>query len=336
MDTQDKNATKSAGGKARAAALTPEQRSEIAKNAAKERWGTDLPKADYVGELTIGDFEISCAVLPDGTRVLSQRGVGVALGRRPGGREYREAAGGNLPAYLAAKSINPFISNELLVAASTPIKYRHGKGGGIAFGVEVDLLPQILEVWLKARDAGALTTKPQMAVAERADILTRALAKVALVALVDEATGYQDVRARDALARILEAYIEKELQPWTKTFPENFYKEIFRLRGWNYKGLASGEKPRRPGALGGYTNDLVYERLAPGIYEELQKKNPKQGRGRKAHHHRWFTTEYGHPKLAAHIEAITALARVSSSWEEFKNMVERVYPKPGATIPMNL
>ena len=112
MDTQDKNATKSAGGKARAAALTPEQRSEIAKNAAKERWGTDLPKADYVGELTIGDFEISCAVLPDGTRVLSQRGVGVALGRRPGGREYREAAGGNLPAYLAAKSINPFISNE--------------------------------------------------------------------------------------------------------------------------------------------------------------------------------------------------------------------------------
>lgn len=127
------------------------------------------------------------------------------------------------------------------MAASTPIKYRHGKGGGIAFGVEVDLLPQILEVWLKARDAGALTTKPQMAVAERADILTRALAKVALVALVDEATGYQDVRARDALARILEAYIEKELQPWTKTFPENFYKEIFRLRGWNYKGLASGE-----------------------------------------------------------------------------------------------
>jgi hypothetical protein len=56
--------------------------------------------------------------------------------------------------------------------------------------------------------------------------LLRAFARVGIVALVDEATGFQDIRARDDLHKILEAYIAKELLPWTKRFPNEFYKEI--------------------------------------------------------------------------------------------------------------
>ena len=321
MKTKDESKVK--GGKARAAALTPEKRSEIAKNAAKTRWGTDIPKAECIGELKLGDSIIQCAVLPDGKRLLSQRGVGFALGRKRGGSD----GGGELPFYMAANNLKPFISKELLAVVSNPITYHHGRGGGVAFGIDASVLPKICDVWLRARDANQLL-KSQVAAAQRADILMRALAEVAIVALVDEATGYQDIRARNALANILEAFIEKELQPWTKTFPESFYQEIFRLRGWSYKALAKGKKPARPGVLGTYTNNLIYERLAPGIYEELQRINPKKGKSRKSHHHRWFTTELGHPKLAAHIEAITALAKASKDWDSFMDMVKTVYPKP--------
>jgi hypothetical protein len=330
------NPNRAKGGKARAEALSPEDRKRIASIAAQTRWAT--PKADFIGDLEIGDLKIPCAVLPDGARVLSQRGVGRALGRSFGGSDWkRQSSGaGKLPFFMSAKGLKPFISNELLVLVNEPVMYRHEQGGGAAHGVPATALPMICDVWLKARDAGQLSGK-SLEVAQRAEILIRGLAHVGIIALVDEATGYQDARARNALAKILEAFIDKELQPWTKTFPESFYKQIFRLRGWNYEDLAEGEKPRRPGVLGKYTVDLVYERLAPGVYEELKRVNPKGETGRrKTHHHRWFTTDLGHPKLSAHIEAITALAKVSPDWKQFKALVDTAYPKPGQTIPLDM
>lgn len=329
---------KSKGGKARAASLSSEKRKEIARKAAEKRWA-DAPKVEHVGELRIGDLELPCAVLPDGRRVISRGAITTAFGPVTGGYQMRKMAsedGGVLPPFLIAASLKPFISEELSTVVSEPIRYRDPRGGPVRHGIDASLLPQICEVWLNASDAGALT-KIQIPVAVRASILMRGLAHTGIIALVDEATGYQDARSRDALAKILEAFIDKELQPWTKTFPEAFYKEIFRLRNWSYEGLAKGEKPRRPGVLGKYTVDLVYERLAPGVYEELTKINPKNSSGRrKSHYHRWFTPELGHPKLAAHIEAITAIARISETWDQFKINVDKVYPKPNSTLPLDL
>ena len=47
--------------------------------------------------------------------------------------------------------------------------------------------------------------------------------------IVDEATGYQYDRARDALSTILEEFIAKELAQWVKTFPDEFYKKMYDL-----------------------------------------------------------------------------------------------------------
>jgi hypothetical protein len=98
----------------------------------------------------------------------------------------------------------------------------------------------------------------------------------AIIALVDEATGFQRDRAKDALARILEAFIAKELQPWIRTFPTEFYQEIFRLRGLEYPT----DSVQRPQYFGILTNDVVYKRLAPGVLEELKKVTPKNEAGR--------------------------------------------------------
>ena len=110
------------------------------------------PEATHVGEIQIGELIIPCAVLADGRRVLSQRGVGRALGRGYGGKDWREGAG-QLPFFFVAKNIKPFISNELEAVVAEPILYRDKRAGGRpAHGLDATVLPQICDVWLKARD----------------------------------------------------------------------------------------------------------------------------------------------------------------------------------------
>src|SRR4029077_17306171 len=126
----------------------------------------------------------------------------------------------------------------------------------------------------------------------RADVIIRAVAKVGIIALVDEATGYQDIRHREALQAILDRYLRREFAAWAKRFPDEFYKELFRLRGWKWEG------PGKSGhAVAHATNDLVYARLAPDLLAELQLRNPRENNRRKAKHHQWLTDDIGLPAL---------------------------------------
>ncbi len=278
--------------------------------------------------LVIGDVEIQCYVLEDETRVLSQRSFLQAIGRsvsRPGG-----AGGEQPPAFLAPTNLKPFISKEL-TAASKRIEF-WPPTGRTAYGYQAILLPRICSLYLEARDAGALRPS-QMHVAQRAEILLRGLAEVGIIAMVDEATGYQERRARNALATILEKYIAKDLQPWTKTFPYEFYAEIFRLRGW-----PGPEGAKRPSVIGHYTNDFVYQRLAPGLLEELRRLNPTLPTGRRSSQHtQWFTPDFGHPRLKEHLAGVTAIMRVSSNWNAFKRNLDLAFPSYRDTMqfPLN-
>jgi len=158
--------------------------------------------------------------------------------------------------------------------------------------------------------------------AVQAEILIRGLAEVGIIALVDEATGYQKDRAKAALAEILEKFVAKELQGWTRTFPIEFYENIFRLQNWPF----NPKSVRRPSVIGHYTNNIVYKRLAPGVLKELRQKNPIVDGRRKHKLFQWLTGDVGHPKLKSHIDGVLALMRVSDTWEEFKKLVKKAYP----------
>jgi len=106
--------------------------------------------------------------------------------------------------------------------------------------------------------------------AERAAILQHGFAIVGITALVDEATGYQDERDKLALAKILERFIAKELRPYAKRFPTAFYKEMFRLRNWKWPDLPADQR-RRPILVGNLTDNVVYDRLAPGVKQKLKE-----------------------------------------------------------------
>lgn len=315
----------SKGGLARAKKLTPEQRSEIARAAVEARWAKEgkagLPRATHEGVLQVGDVIIPCAVLENGQRVLTQSGFMTALGRarQAKGREYYDADV-NLPAFLTAKNLRPFISKDL-EKTSSQIEFRTVRGV-TAFGYPAELLPKVCDVFIEADDAGDLT-KGQKHIAAQARLLIRGLAHVGIIGLVDEATGYQDERARDALAKILEAFIAKELRPWVRTFPTEFYKEMFRLRKIPYR-----EDVKRPQYIGVLTNDLVYARLAPGVLDELRRLTPRDEKGRLKHHlHRRLTEDVGHPKLQQHLSAVAALMKASDTWGQFKPMIDRALPK---------
>lgn len=319
---------KARGGIARAEALSPEERKDIARKAALSRWDTNIPTAEYEGEFKIGNLVIDAAVLPNGKRLITQTTFLKALGRSP---QPRAGTGvlstlDGLPSFLQAEVLKPFISEDLM-QSTTPIFYRT-KAGGRAVGYDAELLSRVAEVYLGFRDeALAETGKIPMRykdIITACDILIRGLARVGIAALVDEATGYQEVRERLALQAILDKFLEKEFAAWAKRFPDEFYREMFRLRGWDWNSL----KGRRPQLVGTLTNSVVYQRLAPGLLEELKTRNPKDEKGkRRSKHHQWLTIDVGHPALAQHLHAVIALMRISANWENFQAMLNRAFPK---------
>ncbi|KJZ10429.1 hypothetical protein TW86_14115 [Halomonas sp. S2151] len=326
-----------AGGEARAAKLSAERRREIAKKAADSRWAKEggLPKALFGSEespLMIGDIPIDCYVLEDGRRVLTQESFLVAMGRAAkakGGHGVRTSVD-KTPPFLAASNLKPLIEKE--VSGSTKAIEFLSTNGARVWGFPAELLPQTCRVYLAARDQGLLHYT-QHHVAERADILVRALASVGIAALVDEATGYQEVRDRKALSALLDQYINQELAAWAKRFPDEFYRQMFRLRDWQYP-TASGAKP---GVVGKYTTDIVYDRLAPGIVKELERVNPKNEKGnRRAKHHQFLTEDVGHPALAQHLHAVIGLMRASSTWDQFKDLLDRAFPRKGDTLRLEI
>ncbi len=330
--------SKAIGGYARAAKLTPEERSAIAQKAAKERWNTDLlkiPKATHLGVIKLSGIEIPCAVLDDGTRVLSERSVAKALEKKGRGLYWqkRKIVYPNdnelLPEYVSVRNLEPFISPEINKRLLNPINY-NAKTGTSVRGISATLLPEICQIWLSAREKGSLTDR-QLETAAKAQILMQGFAPVGIVALVDEATGYQEVRLKDALQAYLETTIAKELAVWAKKIPDEFYENIYKLKGWSWPGM----KKNRFSVVAGYTRDLVYERIAPWLLKELEKKSPKDETWNGPNRRRqWRTEDVGNSILAQHLYSLVMFQRLALSnnykWRRFINMVDKVLPKRGA------
>lgn len=322
---------KAKGGVARAKSLTAGRRSEIAQKAAKARHS--ILKATHGSAdhpLRIGDVEIPCYVLEDGRRVLSLGGMVKALGMSAG-----SAGGGDgdrLSSFASGKSLSPFISKDLASRMNAPVRFQAPTGGSAATGYEATILADLCDAVLAARRAGAL--RPQQEhVAHQCEVLVRGFARVGIIALVDEATGYQKERAKDALATILEAFIAKELQPWLQTFPTDFYQELFRLRGLSFPTSSV----RRPQYFGVLTNDIVYKRLAPGVLEELKRVTPRNEDGRpKAKYFQSLTSNTGYPKLREHLGKVVMMMQLSTDYADFKAKLERFLPKQSDQMTLTL
>lgn len=284
--------------------------------------GVDLYSM-YEGELHIGDKSINCAVLNNGTRVLTATAVFSAFDRPRKGKSSESYRADQMPSFLNANNLQPFVDEQL--EGWTKLMSYKGKNGQILSGYDARILRGICKVYIDANRAGALAKSQERFVAISETILY-SLSDVGIIALVDEATGYDKVktRAKDALQKFFEAALLENAGRWVKTFPDKFFETIYRMRGWNWNGMST-----HPSVVGIWINDIVYSRIAPVLLEELRRLNPSvEGKGRKYKHHQFLTEEVGHPKLKEHIEGVLAIARLSDyNWNRFMRFLDKAYPK---------
>lgn len=283
----------------------------------------------HEGILDLNGLEISCYVLRDGTRVLSTSGMQKALGVME--NEPNQRSSGRLNEILTSKAVSPYLTNDEGASKYEPITCYNGDQKIIAY--HAFYLPDICEAVLKARDSGVELGKRQQAVAKHAEVIVRALARVGIIALVDEATGYQYERERQELQKILSKYISEELLPWQKRFPDEFYKEIFRLNDWGYFMSGNIKIQDRPGVIGHWTKKFVYAVLPKGVLEVLLEKTPRSERGNlKQRLHQRLTKEEGIEHLNKVIVSVITLMNISENWKEFERLWNKKYGQQELTF----
>lgn len=267
-------------------------------------------RATHEGVLKIGDKELPCAVLSDGTRVLTATAIFQAFDRARRGK----ANGGvdQMPSFISANNLQPFVGEEIK-GLTKLIEYK-SLSRGIRTGYDARVLRGLCKVYIDAKRSGVLQAS-QERLAIMSEALLFALADVGIAALVDEATGYQYSRERDELQKLLKAYVSEALLPWQKRFPDSFYQHLFRLNGWSYT-LESIKK--RPGIVGTWTNKLIYEQLPEGVLDELKRVTPRSERGNSTQrYHQHLTEDIGNVHLAGQIQRVIAIMEVSDNWDDF-------------------
>ena len=326
----------SKGGKARASKLSPERRKSIAQKAASMRWakppsaeaGTSVepvsgealppsPFAKFRGQIDMGGNPIDVYVLDTGDRVISMRGAVKAITGQDAG---------NLGEYLSVQGLNDHINKDLALVGSKDFHIPGTQFRGR--GITAEQFEAILTGYVKALHAGSLTTARQREIATMCAILSTAFLKIGIIAQIDEATGYQYVRAEDALQIKLRAFVAEELRDWEKTFPDELWEQFGRLTHWK------GSLNQRPKWWGHLVIELIYNALDPDVAKYLKENKPKPVHGKN--YHQWLTQDFGLKSLISHIYEIIGIAKTCTDMRELRDNVALHYGKEPIQLTMYL
>lgn len=317
------------GGKARARSLTPEARREIARQAAEARWGEDVPRAIHTGKLEIASHIIDCAVLENGTRLLTQQTLLNAFGHttkhRGRGSKTRPSLLHGLPPFLAAANLQSFLTTEAR-ALTNLIVFRGAEGK--VYGYDARLLPAICEVYQQAAVADHLQSEEQQTVASLCSSLSHVLAQEDMLALVDEASGYQQQQEIQALRAILADYVSEALRPWLPRFPDEFFQQMYRLYHWHYQA----DLVDRARYIGRFLHTWVHEQLPPEVIEALITLQGKSLLDEKvAGLYKllpFVSGPTGIPDLDKQFTMLIVLMRISTNKQELETHLESVFMQP--------
>ena len=274
-------------------------------------------KIIHEGEIILNETIIPCYILDDGTRVLSGNAMQNALKLQ---EDNEKKSGTRLARYLNQKTLNPFIYQGKSPGHYNPIECY--KGTQKINGYEATILADICEAFLEARNNINLSTR-QKIIADQCEILIRGFARVGIVALIDEATGYQYERERFELQKILNAYVSDEILKWQLTFTDDFYKEIFRL--WNLPFIPKYIK-NKPSFIGKLTVKYIYDQMPKGVIEKVKDNIGKTEKGNwKYRWHQSLTSDIGREHLRKQIIEVTTLMSISESKEQFNYLFKKKY-----------
>lgn len=314
----------SKGGHARARQLTTERRREIAIKAARARWErihdpNRLPEAETDGTLQIGDVELDVYVLDDRRRVISKKAMARAL--------HLKSEGGNaFMRTMSRKGVRSVLTQKLATNVANSISFRP-LTGDLADGYEAVVLIEICDALIQARNEKKLAPS-QIFLAMQAEVIIRSAAKVGIIALVDEATGFQD-KTKDEYRRLFETFIRKEFRQWEKEFPDKFFDMIYRLYGLKRQKPDSN---RHPQFFGRFIRKCVYYPLANSrgaILERLDEKNPVvyDGGGRQRKFFQYLTDEIRMAAFRQHLWQVVGIGEAATDRRQFKRGFYRAFPE---------
>lgn len=285
----------------------------------------DLPKATHQGQMVIGNLLLDCYVLEDGRRVFHKRGMARALGlKSEGGNAFMKT--------MQGKGLGSELPEDLKKKINNPVNFKP-LTQDLAHGYDAEVLAEVARAIAKAGNDGKLN-RQQHRLAAQAQILINAFAKIGVVALIDEATGYQQIRDPSALRMLVQQYIEEEKRQWEKQFPDSYYDDLNRLYGSKRFTTTSAGAiiQNRPQHFANFTREYVYHPLENGeVLEELDRINPKVGptKTRRARFHQHLTQGYGIEKLKRQVQEVQTLMAVSDTVTGFKKLFMKRFPRKG-------
>ena len=296
-----------------------EAKEAIEGTYTQERSDLPSPFAKHQGTLELGNERVQCYVLDTGERVISRRATVNALT----GKEH-----GKLETYLEVEPLQPIVDTENVRQGTTEFYVPNTGVPMMGKGIEASTFLDICSAYVEAMDSGLLETRRQREIAMKASVLLSACAKTGLIALIDEATGYQYDRAEDALQMKLQAFIAEEMRDWEKTFPDELWEEFGRLTGWD-KPLHS-----RPKWWGKLVIELIYDALDPDVARHLRENKPPPRTGQN--YHQWLTENYGLKQLMDHIREVIGIAKQCKTMRELRRRVAETYGHRPVQMTMNL
>lgn len=268
-----------------------------------------LPRSLCTGPLDLALATFEAHVLDDERRVLATRDVKEALA---GGGPKNSHFG-----HFLTKIVNG------LDALNVGPRIRFRGRGGIQYGYPAEILPRICAAITDRVIAGTLHPK-QAHIGVRARALEKALLDVAIISLVDEATGYERARAPGALARKFAEYLLADPGAWAAVFPAAFYAELARL----YRIRLTSERGR-PRLFAWFTRRFIYDAIDPDVARELKVRNPDPHR--QSNHHQHLTPR-ARAVLIAHLARVTTVMRQSAHGRDFKMRFDHEFRGTGLQL----
>ena len=332
--SEEQNA-QSKGGSARAAALTKTERKTIASNAAKARWEaarqearriedpSHIPEALCEGDLVIGSVDIECYVLDNLKRVITKRGMAKALGMKSeGGNVFmramnRKGLGSVIEGELRGKLDNPLIFKPLTADLA------HGYDATVL----IDICDAIIEASKKNKDGQSRLGPNQETLAIQAEIIIRASAKLGIIALVDDATGFIADRRREQYKELFREFIREEASWYQSEFPDQLFDVIYKIYGLPRKADAKNH----PQFFGKFIRKYIYEPLANSngaILEMLDEKNPVvyASGGRRYKMFQFLSDVVGLPALRSHIWQVIGIGNAVRGKVQFERGFYTAFP----------
>lgn len=315
----DSSSGKAKGAKVLAEMMSPEERKERAKKAATARWGVRPPKATHRGSFKKDfGFDVECYVLDDQkkTAVISQRGMGAALGFSPQG-------GGRLPRFISGKNISPYLGLEVRQKLENPIVFQgvdtvSGEPSSHKLhGFDVTLLIDVCKAIVTAEADGNLN-KNQEKIAKQAHVILNASAKAGIRGLVYALSGYDPTK--EEVINAFKLYIREEAREYEKEFPDQLYTQWYRLYGFPKLGRSHPWKFKQ------LTVNHVYYPLAKSngkIHQLIVAQKAASGeRWKKLHQ---FLAEVGVKALRTHLGQLLGIAQVSKNKYEYEKHVSNIF-----------